>query len=77
MSGGALAEGAAMSGATLVQEVTGLHPVPVWAIATPTMVEEIQKALQRTDVPVSVGAGISAWEARRPAPEVCISTCAG
>src|SRR5262245_25107286 len=41
----------------VVQEVTGLHPVPVFAIARPTTVEEVQQAMRRTDVPVSVGGG--------------------
>lgn len=40
-----------------VHEVTGLHPVPVWGVVTPTSVAEVQDALRRTDVPVSVGGG--------------------
>jgi FAD/FMN-containing dehydrogenase/SAM-dependent methyltransferase len=45
------------SGPLLVHEVTGLNPVPVFAIATPTSVAEVSAALRRTDVPVSVGGG--------------------
>jgi len=41
----------------VVHEVTGLHPVPVWGIVTPTSVAEVQDALRRTVVPVSVGGG--------------------
>jgi FAD/FMN-containing dehydrogenase len=41
----------------IVNDVTGLNPVPVWAIATPTSVAEVQDAFRRTQVPVSVGGG--------------------
>lgn len=41
----------------IVNDVTGLNPVPVWAIAAPTGVEEVQAAMRRTDGPVSVGGG--------------------
>lgn len=40
-----------------VNDVTGLNPVPVLAIATPTSIEEIREAILRTDVPISVGGG--------------------
>jgi FAD/FMN-containing dehydrogenase len=41
----------------IVNDVTGLNPVPVWAIATPTSVEEVQDAMRRTTGPISVGGG--------------------
>jgi FAD/FMN-containing dehydrogenase/SAM-dependent methyltransferase len=41
----------------LVHEVTGLNPVPVFAVANPTCVADVVDALQRTAVPVSVGGG--------------------
>jgi FAD/FMN-containing dehydrogenase len=41
----------------IVNDVTQLNPVPVFAIAAPTRVEEVQEALKRTDLPVSIGGG--------------------
>jgi FAD/FMN-containing dehydrogenase len=41
----------------IVNDVTQLNPVPVFAIAAPTSVEEVQEALRRTRVPVSIGGG--------------------
>jgi FAD/FMN-containing dehydrogenase/uncharacterized membrane protein YhaH (DUF805 family)/SAM-dependent methyltransferase len=41
----------------IVNDVTGLNPVPVWAIATPTTVEEVQEALARSHGAVSIGGG--------------------
>jgi FAD/FMN-containing dehydrogenase/uncharacterized membrane protein YhaH (DUF805 family)/SAM-dependent methyltransferase len=41
----------------IVNDVTGLNPVPVWAIATPATVEEVQEALRRSHGPVSIGGG--------------------
>jgi len=41
----------------IVNDVTGLNPVPVWAIATPTSIEEVQEAMRRTNGPISVGGG--------------------
>jgi FAD/FMN-containing dehydrogenase len=46
-----------VSGPRTVQEVTGLHSVPVWGVVLPTSVAEVQDALGRTAVPVSVGGG--------------------
>jgi FAD/FMN-containing dehydrogenase len=47
-----------MQPATLiVNDVTHLNPVPVWAIATPTTIAEVQAALADTAVPLSVGGG--------------------
>jgi len=41
----------------IVNDVTRLNPVPVWAIATPVDVAEVQAALKDTRVPISVGGG--------------------
>jgi FAD/FMN-containing dehydrogenase len=41
----------------IVNDVTGLNPVPVWAISAPTTVEDVQEAVRRTKVPISVGGG--------------------
>ncbi|MFC3532242.1 FAD-binding protein [Vogesella facilis] len=41
----------------IVNDVTQLNPVPVFAISAPTSVAEVQDALARTDGPVSVGGG--------------------
>jgi FAD/FMN-containing dehydrogenase/SAM-dependent methyltransferase len=40
-----------------VNDVTHLNPIPVWAIATPTGIAEVQAALADTSVPLSVGGG--------------------
>jgi hypothetical protein len=40
-----------------INDVTKLNPIPVWGVAKPTSVEEVQSALARTDVPISVGGG--------------------
>jgi FAD/FMN-containing dehydrogenase len=41
----------------VVNDVTGLNPVPVWAIAKPKSVQEVVDAVTRTKGPVSVGGG--------------------
>ncbi|HEV7716635.1 MAG TPA: FAD-binding oxidoreductase, partial [Steroidobacteraceae bacterium] len=41
----------------IVNDVTQLNPVPVFAIARPTTVAEVQDALRNTATPVSVGGG--------------------
>lgn len=43
--------------ALIVNDVTGLNPVPVWAIAKPKTVQEVVDAVLRTQGPVSVGGG--------------------
>ena len=43
--------------AQVVTDVTRLYPVPVWAIATPTTIEEVREALARTSGPISIGGG--------------------
>jgi len=41
----------------IVNDITQLNPVPVWAIARPTSIDEVQEALRRTSGPISVGGG--------------------
>ncbi|HEV8691942.1 MAG TPA: FAD-dependent oxidoreductase, partial [Ideonella sp.] len=41
----------------IVNDVTGLNPVPVWAVVTPRSEQEVIDALKRADGPVSVGGG--------------------
>ena len=44
-------------GTTIVNDVTQLNPVPVFAVVRPTSVEELQETLRRSDTAVSVGGG--------------------
>ena len=41
----------------LINDVTGLNPVPVWAVARPETVPEVQDAVRRATGPVSIGGG--------------------
>lgn len=41
----------------IVNDVTQLNPIPVWAIATPTTIPEVQDAIRRTTGPISIGGG--------------------
>src|SRR6266545_6167926 len=41
----------------IVNDITGLNPIPVLAIATPTSIEEIQEIIRRTTGPISIGGG--------------------
>lgn len=41
----------------IVNDVTGLNPVPVWAISKPRSVEDVVEAIRRFDGPVSIGGG--------------------
>jgi FAD/FMN-containing dehydrogenase len=41
----------------IVNDVTRLNPVPVWAVVTPRSTQEVCEALQRSDGPVSIGGG--------------------
>lgn len=41
----------------IINDVTGLNPISVWAIAKPTTIEEIQDAIRRTNGPISIGGG--------------------
>jgi FAD/FMN-containing dehydrogenase len=45
------------AGSILVNDVTGLNPVPVWAVFRPTTVDEVVDAVKRTTGPISVGGG--------------------
>ena len=42
---------------TIVNDVTRLNPVPVWAVAVPGSVEDVQDAIRRADGPISIGGG--------------------
>ena len=44
-------------GRQIVNDVTGLNPIPVFAVATPTTVAEVQEAVRRTQGPLSIGGG--------------------
>lgn len=41
----------------VVEDVTGTHQVPVWAIVAPKTLDEIAAALARTEGPISIGGG--------------------
>jgi FAD/FMN-containing dehydrogenase/SAM-dependent methyltransferase len=41
----------------VINDVTGLNPVPVWSIVVPTTVEEVCDAVRRTTGPISIGGG--------------------
>jgi FAD/FMN-containing dehydrogenase len=41
----------------IVNDVTQLNPVPVWAVATPRSVQEVQDTLRRTTGALSIGGG--------------------
>lgn len=41
----------------LINDVTGLNPVTVWAVARPESVAEVQDAVRRATGPVSIGGG--------------------
>src|SRR5690606_7642821 len=41
----------------IVNDVTRLNPVRVWAVATPASVEEVQDAVRRAQGPISIGGG--------------------
>jgi uncharacterized membrane protein YhaH (DUF805 family) len=41
----------------IINDVTGLNPIPVWAVVTPTSIEDIQAAIRRTTGPISIGGG--------------------
>lgn len=41
----------------VVNDVTRLNPVPVWAVAAPTTVEDVRDAVRRADGAISVGGG--------------------
>ncbi|OOG53283.1 FAD-binding protein [Rhodanobacter sp. C03] len=41
----------------IVNDVTGLNPVPVWAVVTPTSTEDIRVAIKRTSGAICIGGG--------------------
>ncbi len=41
----------------VVNDVTQLNPVRVWAVAVPTSIEEVQDAVRRATGPISIGGG--------------------
>jgi FAD/FMN-containing dehydrogenase/SAM-dependent methyltransferase len=46
-----------VSGGIVINDVTGLNPIPVWGVSKPTSVAEVQAALTQTALPISVGGG--------------------
>jgi FAD/FMN-containing dehydrogenase len=46
-----------VDGRPVVNDVTGLNPVPVWAVVAPTSIQEVQDAIRRTTGPISIGGG--------------------
>jgi FAD/FMN-containing dehydrogenase/SAM-dependent methyltransferase len=46
-----------MNHSQIVNDVTQLNPVPVWGIATPQSIEDVQQAVRQNAVPISVGGG--------------------
>src|SRR5262249_31488627 len=49
--------GEVLSARPVVNDVTGLNPVPVLAILRPTSIEDVQNAVRKTTGPISVGGG--------------------
>jgi FAD/FMN-containing dehydrogenase len=41
----------------IVNDVTQINPISVFAIATPTSTEQLQDAMRQTTLPVSIGGG--------------------
>ncbi|MGI9323843.1 MAG: FAD-binding protein, partial [Pseudomonadales bacterium] len=48
---------ASAPGAREINDVTGLNPIRVWGVATPTSTEELQAIVRRSSGPLSVGGG--------------------
>jgi FAD/FMN-containing dehydrogenase len=46
-----------MTHAMTVNDVTGLNPIGVWAVARPTTIAEVQEAIRSSTGPLSVGGG--------------------
>ncbi len=46
-----------MSTQVLVNDVTGLNPVPVWSVSRPLTLAQLQDAIRQTRLPISVGGG--------------------
>jgi len=45
------------SSGMVINDVTGLNPIPVWGVVKPTSEAEVQAALAQTSMPVSIGGG--------------------
>ena len=41
----------------IINDVTRLNPIPVWAVAAPTSVGEVQNAITRSHGAISIGGG--------------------
>ena len=50
-------ESPAIDSGAIVNDVTRLNPVRVWAVATPTSTEEVVDAIRRADGAISIGGG--------------------
>jgi FAD/FMN-containing dehydrogenase len=46
-----------MSGPVIINDVTGLNPIPVWAVVRPQSIADVQDAIRRAGGPISVGGG--------------------
>lgn len=46
-----------MSQKQIITEVTGLYPVPVWAVSTPVTIEDVIHAVKNSSGPISIGGG--------------------
>jgi len=46
-----------MSAPILVNDVTGLNSIPVWAVMRPQSISEVQDAIRRATGPISIGGG--------------------
>lgn len=44
-------------GGLVVNDITQLNPVDVWAIAVPRSIEDIQKSIKQANCPISIGGG--------------------
>jgi FAD/FMN-containing dehydrogenase/SAM-dependent methyltransferase len=49
--------GAPTPAALTINDVTGLNPVTVWAVATPASVAEVQDSIRKSRGPISIGGG--------------------
>lgn len=56
-------------GQHIINDVTRLNPVLVWAVAAPSSIEEVRDALARTSGPVSIGGGRFSMGGQTASPE--------
>src|SRR5690606_17030818 len=47
----------AVANPLLINDVTGLNPVMVWAVVRPETIEDVQAAVRRASGPISIGGG--------------------